>query len=213
MLHHYYHVFATKAAIPIAREHELALTSAGLLGELSSIVVGIVGTAEARAEVKTVIPWATRFIEAANGWEDLTLQALSDDIRAGLTGKVLYCHTKGAANPDGLREGWRRDMTRRVVNQWRDCVPLLDYVDAVGPYWLAKEEGNDGYPYFSGNFWWATTTWLATLSRPHSAHRFESEVWLGGMGAVPPIVTSLGHGWPSWNKETSNYCVNDTREG
>ena len=47
-------------------------------------------------------------------------------------------------------------------------------------------------PYFSGNFWWASSSYLARLPFPPDDH-FESETWIGGGG---PDVADLLPGLP-----------------
>lgn len=100
---------------------------------------------------------------------------------------VLYMHTKGASKPGAIRQRWRRLMERWVVQRWRENLLALADFDAVG----VNDRNAVNYAlvrYFEGNFWMATTDWVAglddpcefRLSVPAARNRNAAEWWLLG---------------------------------
>lgn len=90
---------------------------------------------------------------------------------------VWYMHAKGISsqhchNPHVT--DWRRFMEHFVVERWRDCVDALIDHDASGVNWHLEPA-----PHFSGNFWWATPRYVATLPASIGAGHFEPEGWIG----------------------------------
>lgn len=159
--------------------------------------VGIVGAPRARAELASRFPPGWEVVAAvAEGAEEVTLNRLWQHARS-VDAKVLYAHTKGAANPNGANAAWRQRMTAAVAVDWQRCVDLLDSHDAVGPYWLTPEQFPwiGSTPFFGGNFWWATTSYLRRLPRGMPGpERHWAERWVGGTG--PCAAYSLIDGWP-----------------
>ena len=83
-------------------------------------------------------------------------------------------------------------MTRHVITGWRDCLDLLGQVDAVGCHWLPPQDGL--WPFFGGNFWWATAAYLRQLPELDWTTRWRAEDWIG---IGQPKVHDLLPGWPS----------------
>lgn len=86
---------------------------------------------------------------------------------------ILYCHTKGVSAPhDQSRQKWRRLMSKYVIEDWKNCVALLELgYDAVGVNWRVMPP----ISHFSGTFWWASTEYLKTLA-PFGAY-YNKPVW------------------------------------
>lgn len=154
-------------------EHLLALSESDLLDALDFIGVGIVGAEANRTMVKEFLPDKFHVVaEASSGWEQVTHTPLSHDLEE--PSKILYAHTKGAANNHKSQGSWRREMTDGTVYHWRECVGLLDKYDAVGCRWR-----RDPWRHFSGTFWWATSSYLSTLAPIAYNYRDEAEAWIG----------------------------------
>jgi hypothetical protein len=87
-----------------------------------------------------------------------------------------YMHAKGVSDhrhTNPYTADWRRMMEHFVVDGWRECVTALEDHDAVGPNWHSP-------PYhFSGNFWWATPRYLATLPPRIGPGYTDPEDWVG----------------------------------
>lgn len=172
-LKHYYHIYANgRWEVPF-NEHLVALRNSELLSNLDFIGVGIVGTKINRDKVKKSLPDNFNVVsEGVKGWEQVTLLPLSRDIEE--PSKILYAHTKGAAHNSHNQPSWRREMTAGVVGEWSRCVELLDSYSAVGCRWR-----RDPWRHFSGNFWWATSSYISTLSPVFRVYRDNAEAWVG----------------------------------
>ncbi len=170
---HFYHIYAHGLWKVPFDEHLRALTDSGLLDVLDFIGVGIVGTEVNRSDVKKVLPYQFQVVaESVVGWEQVTHTAIVKDLQE--PSKVLYAHTKGAANHDHDQDTWRREMTDGTIYHWKECIALLDQYDAVGCRWQRHP-----WRHFSGTFWWATSSYLSTLAPISNAHRDDAEAWIG----------------------------------
>jgi hypothetical protein len=129
---------------------------------------------------------------------------------------VLYMHTKGVAylekgNTKEIVTFWRRYMEYFCIGKWKECLEALDEFDAagceyygVGPHFSGKIED----PHFSGNFWWARSSYLRTLpkvedivvSEDHAIHpRMKAEFWVGSNPNIR-VKELFHHG-------LNSYCV------
>lgn len=87
-----------------------------------------------------------------------------------------YMHAKGVTHGGQTSANvadWRRLMEYFVVGRWRQCVALLDRNDACGVNWRTEPK-----PHFSGNFWWATPRYLASLPSRIGPAGFDPERWI-----------------------------------
>lgn len=113
---------------------------------------------------------------------------------------VLYLHHKGVTNAgNSCVDDWRHLMSHFCITEWRSCVNKLESgSDTVGVNWR-----QDPYPHYSGNFWWAKSSYIKTLPElvmpaqvqyksqiniklpPHYpyAYRFDAEFWIGTKSA------------------------------
>jgi len=194
MLAHFYHVYADGVWEAPVEEHLHALTVSGLLENPDDVFVGIVGSRENRAAVKERFP-AVVIAEADTGWEQLTLLKLHDYAMKH-EGKIFYAHTKGAFMPGTLRDEWRQTMTYDTVTRWVDCVEALDSHDMAGSFWMTsdRDEHKNHKSFFGGNFWWANTHYLRSLSRVGTDDRWQAEGWVG---LLNPSVKVLRNGLPT----------------
>jgi len=201
---HYYHAFAGGPWPQPAGEHAAALRAAKFHGD---ITVGMVGDPADRSALRGVLketmawPCLPVFLEWDAGYEQLTLSAMRQWARdAPADTPVLYCHTKGTFDNSEWNAMWRRSMTHHVVGRWRECVRLLeDGYDTVGCHWLTPERDAGPArpvttPMYGGNFWWATSQYLATLPEPGTEYRHQAEEWVGLNG---PKAYDLLPGWPT----------------
>jgi len=197
-LTHWYHVWCgpgSRWREPV-EEHMYALARAKFTGAFK---VGIVGLADARAEVLEIITAQRppdRVVEFDDGWEQPTLKLVHADAKRHRRGITLYCHTKGAAYGDPrLQSAWRRSMTCALLAYLPENVRLLeDGCDAVGCHWLAPLP--DTGAGFGGNFWMARNRFLATLPPVGETSRWDAEGWIG-CGGHAPVVRDLNPGFPA----------------
>ncbi len=109
---------------------------------------------------------------------------------------VAYVHTKGIrhmadATPRVFRavNSWRHFLEWGTIDRWRDAIARLQTVDAAGVNYR-----DSPWPHFSGNFWWATASYIRTLPGPlsdknavanslgldaHTEERINYERWIG----------------------------------
>jgi hypothetical protein len=204
---HFYHVYAGGAWAEPVRSHIAALGRADFRGD---ITVGLVGPEEDRNRCRELINFRMRsgslpvpdaWIEADEGFEQVTLTALRDYVHAHREpAAILYAHTKGAHDNSDWNAAWRRCMTRQVVGNWEDCVRQLGTYEAIGCHWLTKALYHQQpylvtTPMFGGNFWWAKSAYLRKLPPLGNEYRHQAEEWVG-LGN--PRVLDLLPGWPSW---------------
>jgi hypothetical protein len=192
-LTHFYHVFADGDWETPAREHFGALEASGLMGELDSIFLGVVGSRENRVRVARELPGVV-VAEADEGWEQVTLKELHDFCQKD-DGFVFYAHTKGAWSRSELARLWRVAMTHDTVTLWRECVHALKRVQTAGPFWLRSKDPEhvNHESFFGGNFWWARSDYVATLKPVGVGSRFDAEGWIG-LGR--PSVKIMREGFP-----------------
>ena len=60
-----------------------------------------------------------------------------------------------------------------LVERSQACLDLLDTCDTVGCNFSESP-----YPHFSGNFWWATTEYIRTLSTTRLLEKMDAEWWI-----------------------------------
>lgn len=197
---HYYHVYAAGAWEVPAAEHIAALAEAGLHTDMT---IGLVGAPGERRKAQEIIGGAladagllapTRWIEADEGWEQVTLGQIHTDVhRTPGEYPVLYAHTKGASDDTALNTAWRRAMTRETVGRWQHCTALLDGgYDTAGCHWVSA----GGPSFYGGNFWWATASYLRRLPPPDHTNRWQAETWVSS--ASDQCAYDLKPGWPSY---------------
>lgn len=203
-IRHYYHCYAAGAWSAPVRDHFTALGRAGL--DDMALTVGLVGPAQdrltARERVtelcaKWALPQPEAWPEEDEGWEQVTLQRLWQDVQE-IPGEygVLYMHTKGAARNLDSSAAWRRSMTQALVSKWEECTGWLEGgYDAVGCHWVKAPEWPEQEPFFAGNFWWARASYLRTLDPPLNETRWQSETWIS-LGK--PRIHDMLPGWPNY---------------
>lgn len=93
--------------------------------------------------------------------------------------QLLYLHTKGvsyrAVHPQV--EDWRHMMMHFLIERHTTCLHLLQSgeIDCVGTNYRTLP-----HHMFSGNFWWATGSYLAARpeQRYEESAKYEAEIWL-----------------------------------
>lgn len=130
-------------------------------------------------------------IHPFNDGEKQTMILLQETIKSYPDAYVLYYHTKGITSElnNGNQpnfsyknvESWRHAMEYFNIECWEDCLDNLspDPINVAGIFYV----GDSGYPhkyFFSGNFWWAKTTYLSGLpDMKERDNRMGCELWIG----------------------------------
>ena len=97
---------------------------------------------------------------------DIYNDSLNEDFQ------ILYIHTKGITSVDNhLKRGnvdvfrnyyyWRQFLNWGVIERWPEACRLLERYDIVGVNYF-----NQPASHFSGNFWWANSSYIRTLPDP-----------------------------------------------
>jgi len=106
-------------------------------------------------------------------YEFPTLQKVWESCQGPTEKFVFYCHTKGVSYPEEVPpNGWIYNMLTHTIDNWSDCIGILSTYDGCG---LMRRNRD----FFSGNFWWANSSFIKTLPYPiiHK-NRFQAEYWI-----------------------------------
>jgi len=193
----------------------------GLWDKLSSLLVGYIDngvnqeTPDFFNEEKVSILYQSK---DPTIYESLTLSNLHY-ISEQKEGVVFYIHTKGVThlgNPFQL--DWREMMEYFMLERYELCLEELKHTDIVGTNWHfgegylgARKKFSGGVPitpHFSGNFWWANTSYIRRLPNLIPIQgRHDCEFWIG---RAFPKVSEL------WGMKTSPHktlCPPDLYRG
>jgi len=105
--------------------------------------------------------------------------------------KILYLHTKGVSHSldhpfvHGIRD-WIDFMLYSLVHHHNSCLEMLNYVDAIGCDYRCKPHEKENPNHFSGNFWWANSNYIRTLSVYKLSQKYDAEFWL--LQNDPPFI-------------------------
>lgn len=167
----------------IIEDEMRSIHNSGLFAATNTIFVGISGE-------KVLIPFGTKLAihnpELEEG-ENETIKFLHQKSKEIEDANFWYIHTKGASKPvetdEAINaESWRKYMQFFVIENWQDCIEALKTYDACGVEWAASE-WNQTY-IFSGNFWWATSSYLSKIKDPlvdfdpYGEKRFKAEFFI-----------------------------------
>lgn len=174
----FYHIYQYGPWEHIFNEQWKLIVDSNLLDVSNPLHIGINGhifgeTANPRIKVK--------FNSNLDKEEYDTLKDLASFCHNNPDYKVLYIHTKGVSNMTKNVNDWRNMMNYFCIEQWRECVALLNEYDAVGCNLQDEPAGSFSNMHFSGNFWWANASYINTLDIDYlgSDNRFAREFWIG----------------------------------
>lgn len=178
-----YHVALFPGWRELVREQASRLIRSGLLERTSRLIVGVVGDDPSANEFlkQELGPRAEiRHFGDVGRYEFPTLHALYE-AAAGTDSACWYLHTKGVSSGSEGARIHRLQMESIVVDNHRQCLEVVDSVNACGIHW--RTDGFGQYrPHFSGNFWWANARYLRTLESPlacDQSDRYQAEFWIG----------------------------------
>jgi len=113
-------------------------------------------------------------------YENVTIRALHAFSLIHAEYDILYLHTKGVshAKDSGYMKGilsWNQYALTCVATHHEQCTDRLQIYDVLGSNYR-----NDGVnpPHFSGNFWWARSEYIRTLTVDHLKEKYDAEFWL-----------------------------------
>ena len=110
-----------------------------------------------------------------NLFECVTIKQLITFSKLNSNYYILYLHTKGVSyRKDTIRHNnvvsWNNYMLYCLVDNLKNCVNLLKYYDTVGCNFR-----KDYKAHYSGNFWWAKSSYLERLKLTDFNQKFDAE--------------------------------------
>lgn len=183
----FYHIGQIGLGALIYQQQLHRLYCSGLIKNANYIHFGINGDKELFNVPNNVI------IKRNNNWKEETdtLLSLRDFCKENKDYKILYLHTKGVTKNSIQVNAWRLYLEYQVIDRWRECIEYLDTYDCCGPDYYPRgatiwSDGSMTYPeekttFFSGNFWWANSSYINTLKDDCllSSYRLDRELWIG----------------------------------
>ena len=157
--------------------------SSGLMQELSDVYIVVVGASKHKLDMfrKLIAQYPKCMIrdvhEKANLYERATLSLIHNDSLVE-NFNVLYVHSKGVTKKCSLEkvliQQWVDMMLYFLMTRYQQCFEILDSADTCGVNLLDKPKHH-----YSGNFWWATSQHIRTLSAIINEDYFAPEMWVG----------------------------------
>jgi len=189
-------------ALALFTDQMMSLRQSGLTEAAHHVFIGCNGQNSDSMPIICYAP-AVAEVECFSGGisEIPTMNVMHDWCKANPGEAVLYHHIKGVSHePGGAYDAWRHCMERVCIWGWRECVKALEEgYDSSGAHWLSPEKfSNISIPYWGGNFFWATSDFIATLPPlPTDSwqNRYEAEAWIG-RGKIRPRVRDFAPHWP-----------------
>lgn len=178
----YFHVATIGEYQKIFDEIYSKIIKSGLYNNVDEVNICVVG--DGKLNVQSNVKLHSD-LDISKG-EFFTLQKIEERSKSSNKNlKILYLHTKGVTTPHNqCIIDWRVYMTYHNVIRYNKCLKALDHCDACGVD-FHKEPAK----HFSGNFWWANSSYIKTLpsindiSNPNYPSvlttRHNAEFWLG----------------------------------
>jgi hypothetical protein len=180
-IHIFYHIAMVGRWKDVVEEQVLRLASRGPRN--APVFAYAVGPESLFDECKSLISkdnFVLQYGGPLDNFEFPALQGLHDfSIQQG-TGHLLYLHTKGVskfATPHDVPcTDWRRFMEHSVIDNYLECIKLLEHCDACGANFVVDHSWGT---HFSGNMWWTKAEYVKTLPVPRSSsNRYDAERWI-----------------------------------
>jgi len=178
----FYHVCAIGNWREIFEEQIGKVKASGLLDVATQMVIGVVSPEDVDLPQ---MPKTKYIVTKVNEYERTTLLLLWRRAMEAGDEAILYFHTKGVTSGNACVTAWRRFMEYFNIVRWKECVRKLEEgYDACGVnWWEGYKRDGVAYPHFSGNFWWARSSYLKTLPEPPQVDRWldrvAHEFWIG----------------------------------
>lgn len=156
------------------RQLKRMLTS-GLYDACTSIMLGVLGEGDLKL-IKETYPKVNVLFQDpdTSKYERPTLLSLHEKCLSNPEkAHVLYLHTKGISRISHTVTEWTKLLEYFVIDRWKDCTQALKTNDVCGVNWQLGPQ-----PHFSGNFWWATSAYVAHLPHYIGPNYLDPEMWL-----------------------------------
>lgn len=166
----------------------------GLLNELDSVIINNIGI-PLDSKIYTALDSRIQVLQHSSDsqlFELPTLRLIHEYSQKNPNVKVLYLHTKGISYDKSNYKyltglDWINYMLYFLVgaSHYRECLRILDTHTTAGCNFSEKP-----HPHYSGNFWWATTEYLKTLSLDKLTDKMSAEWWVLSGKSTPYTLHS-----------------------
>jgi hypothetical protein len=115
-----------------------------------------------------------------NLFECVTIKQLITFSKINIDYKILYLHTKGVShNKNSIHMNniifWSNYMLYCLVDNLNSCTDLLDTYDTVGCNFRERCIYSGNNMHYSGNFWWANSSYLGKLNLTDFNKKYDAE--------------------------------------
>lgn len=181
----YFHICAYRHFEEIIRSMMHIIISSNCLQYIDEIRYCVVGPDYQRAiQIMTEYP-KTKLLQsdpyAMHQYERYTLHRLHQDCvsfqREEKKCNILYIHSKGITRPRTTNISvWRDAMLKILTMYAHQWIAMLESgrADAIGSFYLDQP-----FRHFSGNFWWASSSYIIRLPTPIGPNYLDPEAWIG----------------------------------
>lgn len=119
---------------------------------------------------------------------------------------ILYFHTKGLTRSGYNIDLWRMFMEHHNIDKWRLAASLLskEWVTyGVNLRNDTRQLFGDDYYHYSGNFWWARSSYIKKLKKDFllGSNRWEGEFWIGTGGVPQSMYNYMDSGVDHYDNE------------
>lgn len=182
----FYHVLMIHNWHEMVREQLAKLVDSGLYYHCEKVYIGALGQdIETLEEIIKDYDKCDiiRYSEDEKKYEFWTLKIIWH-LAQKESFNAVYIHTKGVSFPDNSGgKYWRDYMMHYNVINYKDCLKALrEGYDTCGVKLRQKTDSPVYKVHYSGNFWWAKSTYIRKLEDPetmNTKNRFEAEFWIG----------------------------------
>jgi hypothetical protein len=170
----YYHIFALNndRFLNIIKEQIEYIINSPIYDKIDKVNICLTGNCKDNFDktieyISTLDKFYFRKCQLGDtSYERFTLSALKEDImydENSSKNKYLYMHSKGVSTAVKSHvkpvDYWRKCMMYFLLTKGDICLKKLDEYDTVGIF----RHPTHHKPHYSGNFWWATGSYLRTL--------------------------------------------------
>lgn len=140
------------------------ILNSNLLNSVETLFVNLVGP-DANIHIDNISSMHSKIKVNVNSAECSgemdTIKRLWDFCQTEENFNILYLHSKGASRPGNVNvKSWVDYMEYFLIENWSKCVNALEQYDTCGVN-LQNLPGK----HYSGNFWWATSSFIKSLKR------------------------------------------------
>ncbi len=184
----FWHIFIDKNKIVrgtniIQRQFE-KIKNSGLLDRCESIYIGYVSDINFPCDNIINHPKVKIIVNKQSGNEGVTTSSLKhycdNEQKESI---IMYIHNRGIShNENSPSDDWTLMMEYFIIEKWKNSIKILENKYTCGCELCShidRIKCNDFIFHYSGNFWWARSSYIKLLQYPNFANRYtESEDWI-----------------------------------